>query len=296
MTHDNRQLFRGLDSHVRFNSVILVESIPSREVQTGTILRDYLNALVADTSPGFPVYAHACAGAHHFVDLLREVTVGMERGWRPILHIEAHGSATEGIHFKDDSSLSWQELCDFLTPLNERSGLSLIVAVAACFGFSLVDGMRVNKPAPCLMMVGPSDETDPGELMGRFRTMYSTMFRTQSPVQTMNAMLRDRLNEGGMMFLTAPHWFDLLLSKYLGDELTPSTIKAAALRMYQRARAEGSTHPIGYYKRLYRAELRPVLREWFETYFMYDRVPTSRNRFEHLWPALELKVQHALSR
>jgi len=77
-------------------------------------------------------------GRTQFLDLLRHLELAAKRNnLRPLLHIEAHGSLNQGLHFADGSVVTWSEFCEALAPLNRAVDLRLAVIVAACFGITL---------------------------------------------------------------------------------------------------------------------------------------------------------------
>jgi hypothetical protein len=281
---------------VRFNAIVVIESLPTMQVQTGTILHKYIESLAGDFERPVEAIHQQCFGAGEFRQALANLLTAVTAGLRPILHIEAHGSEMDGLYFADDTRMPWGEFCDLITPLNLQTDFGLLVVVSACYGFNALNGVHPRKSAPYLLLIGPSDEVNPAELMQRFRTMYRAMLETLNAIPTVIALLEGDLEKGHMMLLSAPYWFHLMISKYLDDEVTPSSIRASARRLYARAQAEGAPGDIRHYKRLFRAELAPIVRDWFESYFMFKQLPHNRVRYEKLWPAYEAKVKAALAR
>lgn len=280
---------------ITFNAVCIVESLPPNEAPTGRILHEYIQTQLADGNLPVTSLYSTCSGVHNFRDIVASLVEKASRnGLLPILHIEAHGSPNEGLYFADDSFLSWQDFCDLITPLNRATGFRLVVVIAACFGADLLSGVRLSAAAPCFAFIAPSDEIDPGEVMNSFRTLYRTMFVTLDAHETFQAMNKARLETGGMIIFTAQYWFDLLMSRYLIENATPSGIKEFAMRHYRIAKAAGGVADMTALKRHYRAELPIIVRAYFESYFLFKEVPGNSVRFEPLWREIEDKVKGAL--
>uniref|UniRef100_UPI0035ADD808 hypothetical protein n=1 Tax=Hylemonella sp. TaxID=2066020 RepID=UPI0035ADD808 len=280
---------------ITFNAVCIVESLPPKEVQTGRILHGYIQTQLADTSLPVDLLYSACSGVDEFRGVVASLAEkASERGLLPILHIEAHGSPSEGLCFADDSFLPWQDFCDLITPLNRATGFRLVVVIAACFGADLLSGVRLSSAAPCFAFIAPSDEIDPGEVMNSFRTLYRTMFDTLDAHKTFQALNNVRLEAGGIIIFTAQYWFDLLMSRYLIENATRHGIKEFALRRYRSARAAGEVADMTAMKRHFKAALPSIVRAYFESYFMLKEVSGNDVRFEPLWHEVDGKVKAAL--
>jgi hypothetical protein len=269
---------------ITFNAIVVAESLSSLEMKTGSLLRDYINTL--DEAPAKATLVQV-ASRDAFLALLRDLETQVQtRGLLPVLHLEAHGDENSGICFADDSNLSWDDFCDAMTPLNIATGMRLLVTVAACYGGSLISGIRLSKPAPCFALVGPSHRIDESEVMGSFRDFYGAMLRTLAAGPAIAALRGHTLREGELHVMTARRWFELLMTQYLQTEATPRRVRDFALRHYLNARMESqSTLSMRDYKRLFRRELPVVVRKYFETFFAItdaDRHP----RYRALWSRL----------
>ena len=285
------------DDNIAFNAIVVVESLEDGERKTGRMLHDFINSRHAEGDGGgdgvratyIPIASRAEL-QRLIASLVEQATT---RGLLPILHIEAHGSEDHGIFFADDSSLDWNSLCDLLAPLNEATGFQLTVVVAACFGESIISGVRLSKPAPCFALLGPTSTITEPELMGVFRDFYSTVLRTHDATQAIGAMKRHTLLSGTMMALTARLWFELLMSKYLREETGRRAIRDFALRHYLSLRAQGVLTTMGALKRGFRRDLPSIVRRYFDTFFMIGTVAPG-SRYSSLWHRIELEIARAL--
>lgn len=279
----------------RFNAVAIAESL-DRCARTGKILHDYLEAAIAERE--LPVIAlyNECRGAEAFRRFVLELTNHVHNhGLLPLLHIEAHGSLEDGIYFADGTVLTWTELCDVIRPLNVATAYQLTVFVAACFGISVVMGVSLKQPAPCFAMVGPSDELDPGEVLAGYRSMYKAMLTTPDGGRLVAAMSSAKPSRGEFILMSAQHWFELLMTKYLEEHANARGRKEAAMRQYRSLCASGIRADLGELKRRFKSQLPQVVRTYFESYFGYGIVPRNEARFEKFWPAYAAKIAKALS-
>ncbi len=284
---------------IKFNSIVIVESLPLDEVKTGKILHGYLQSLLDDL-PTVPVLVlhEQIDGAEAFRKLIQDIsTKVLTAGMLPILHIDAHGSQKDGLWFADESCIGWEEFCDLITPLNRAMGFRLTVVISACFGVDLLSGVRLSRPAPCFAFVAPTDEINVGEVMGRFRDMYRVMLQTLDASKTFEAMTRDKLVRGALIPQTAQNWFDTLMSRYLSDHTTPKAIKDFALRQFINEKSGGrSVTTMREFKRLFKARLPRIIEDYFSTFFMLQEVPGNRRRFAPFWAKMEHKIATVLQR
>jgi hypothetical protein len=285
-----------MEDDIRFNCILVAESLPADEPQTGRILHGYIKGILDDLE--MPVQAShvAIGGVNDFSRLIDGLTVqATQVGLLPILHIEAHGSENAGLVFADESLLSWPAFCEMITPLNRATRLKLVVVVAACYGADLLSGVRLSKAAPCFAFIAPTREIDVGEVMGRFRDLYRAMLTTLDAQRTFDAMNSQRLESGVLVPQTAQHWFELLMRKYLREQVTPKYLKEMAMRQYLTARSLGDSVDMRALKREFRRELPNVIRTYFSEYFMLN-VPGNKDRFAPVWKQIAIEVERAVGR
>lgn len=276
--------------NITFNSIVVVESLGRTELPTGQMLCESIVGLASEVSDIRPTYVSigSCA---QFAEVLHSlVDQAHRRGARPILHIEAHGDEHSGIHFADDTNLDWNTLCDLITPLNEATDLGLTVVVAACYGLSLIDGIRLSKPAPCSAFIGPSDTITEPEVLGVFRDFYSALLRTLDAARAVRALRDHTLCEGSLNVMTSRAWFELLMTKYLREEASRTAAREYALKHYLQAKHAGGSTSMRELKRQFRRDLPMVVRKYFETFFMIDD-KISAARYRSLWHRIERELQ-----
>jgi hypothetical protein len=91
----------GLEDVVSFNSIEVIESLPSDQLQTGTNLYEaVIRPLAYPLDPPVFVRHHSIRTTDGLHDLLREISAeAVAKHRSPILHFEAHGNA-DGLPFE----------------------------------------------------------------------------------------------------------------------------------------------------------------------------------------------------
>jgi hypothetical protein len=120
------------------------------------------------------------------------------------------------------------------------------------------------------------------------------MFLTLDAHKTFQAMNKERLEVGGMIILSAQYWFDLLMTRYLSENATPKDVKELAMRQYRIVKESGGAADIGSLKRQFKSTLPDIVRSYFESYFMFQEIPSNQLRFGPLWREIDDKVKIAL--
>lgn len=281
---------------LRFNRLYIVESLEDHELKTGTELFEYLQPVVEDSPFALSLGLFTCAGVQGFRDVAARVLEKSKAGHLPWLHIECHGSSDDGLYFANGSELSWEDLCDLLRPINEACGFQLFVVVSTCYGANIVSGIDTGEGAPCLGLIGPSDQVDPAELLGHFRDFYRTLLQTTDIGHAMGSWKNRKLQHGSMAIVTANDWWRDLMFSYLSENGTSKGIEAVARRQRKLLHAEGKNQSVGSLKRIFRRQLPAIVEIRFRRYFMLDEVPQNTQRFALQLAEVKNEVRKNLSR
>ncbi|CAN7724915.1 hypothetical protein LJR161_006109 [Variovorax paradoxus] len=280
---------------LRFNRLYVIESLEAHEVPTGTILFNYLQPVVEAADFELPMGLYACQDAQGFRNIAAEVLANSLDGHLPWIHIECHGSE-DGLIFANGSEIGWPELCDLLRPINQACGFQLFVALACCYGGGIVSGIDTGNGAPCLGLTGPSDEVDPGELLGHFRDFYRELIATTDIGPALRSWKSRSLSNGQMATVTAEVWWRGLMSRYLATHASRAGVAATARRQRKILAEEGKVESVGALKRKFIRRLPDVVDARFEAYFMIDEVPANARRFEKAHAEVRAEVQANLNR
>ncbi len=93
-----------------------------------------------------------------------------------------------------------------------------------------------------------------------------------------------------MVFLLAENWFEDLMLEYLRKATHTKELKAAAMRMYVKAKGAGAASTLTDIKR-HLLKNRPLLaRNYYAEFFMVEHVPENAQRFAALLHAMEMTI------
>lgn len=265
----------------RLTKFVVVESLESHEVKTGKLLADQLQTLVSEHAPELDVEYITCENVIEFRQILANLTQeAKERKAIPVLHVECHGSTSEGLEFANGSSLGWVELASILTELNIATEFNLLAVLSACFGGYLLGEISAITPAAFWCIVAPTLTIDPADAMRGFRIFYRTLFVTGDAGIAATQLVRTRLTEGEWFAQLAQLWFERLVLGYVETHCTPKAARTRATGLYRRLRANGQSASIGGLIRQLKQRNRSDLTgKYFDIFFCTERVPSAANRF-----------------
>jgi hypothetical protein len=174
---------------VRFDSIVVLESLPFGEQKTGTWLYDNVLKPWADAHPPFRVYFNAIDSKSQFLAALDAAEAQLfQNGSVPILHIEAHGDK-EGIALSNGEHVRWEELRERLTLMNQVSGLNLLVVMAMCRGWWISQLLYPLRPSPAWGIIGPTEDVWDTDLRNAMEAFYRELlnsFNARAALDEMN--------------------------------------------------------------------------------------------------------------
>ena len=120
------------NSSVSFDSVVLIESLLADRA-TGTAL---FHSTIGPqcVAHGMPAELYQVPDKATFFGALKAAENLAIAGHSPILHFEMHGDET-GLELLSGEMVAWAELSPWLTRINERTRVNLLVVAAACNGW-----------------------------------------------------------------------------------------------------------------------------------------------------------------
>ncbi|WP_345769320.1 hypothetical protein [Citrobacter amalonaticus] len=124
--------------------------------------------------PVYFVKIHNRPMLHSFFKDL-EVVV-REKSLIPILHFECHGSSEDGVFLPTIKKyVSWSEINEFLLKINKLINNNILVAIAGCQSYKLIDSIEYSKGSPFGCYVGANSVTHDG-IIKRFKDFYRHIF------------------------------------------------------------------------------------------------------------------------
>lgn len=269
---------------IRLNKIVVIQSLESREPQTGELVRDEIAHKLEEHQSNLSVEFVACESCKEFLDILKRLTseATVEKSI-PLIHVECHGDSVQGLEFANASTLSWTDLADALKKLNIATRFNLVAVFSACFGGHFLGQMgSALEPAPCWCMVAPTDTVDPGEILAAFRSFYSALINTNDIGVASQKLSSINLSSGSWFAQTAEAWFEMLLNSYVKEQCTKHASRLRIKKLQLEILQNGRHASMGSLKRqLKKTNRATLLDDCFSNYFITDLVPENNRRFNH---------------
>lgn len=289
---------------LKFNHVIIVESLRPYDEKTGTQLHKFISELPSVRALKMPVSLEQITSSTHFHHLIRGmVKSAREDGLLPVLHVECHGDDEE-LQFTDGSTMSYVQLSRLLLQLNRATNLNVVAGFAACSGGFFLREMNLLRRCPVRLMVGPSDEIDYPTLLQGFKVFYQTMFDTVSIADAEMRLKAVPLHLGTWIVQTAEGWYFKVARAHLIQQCSKVALKERAAEIHRKKLLlpGGSGWSVQEtYRRMTVHTRIMLLDKYFRRFFMVNAVPSNEKRFEaaklgvaHLMLKLRRKGTHAV--
>lgn len=183
-----------------YDSIIVIESLPEAESQTGLVLvRDTLTLECNLKSLGLTHFdCNSKPEFLHFFDRLEQSLLSkngdvVHKSVRsPILHFEIHGSTDkDGLVLKDGSFVNWSLFRECIQKINRATNNNTIVVMAVCNGYWATPGIVMSKLTPFYAMVAPSEPITVGTINKIFPTFYKEAFETGNLITAFEKVKND---------------------------------------------------------------------------------------------------------
>lgn len=164
--------------NVEFNKIIIIDSLSEKDYHSATRLYEDVNAQCGGEGVA---YVNA-PDAESFRDVIQMIKDNFDpsinTGFKPIIHIEAHGSA-EHMRLADGSTIPWEELAEDLRCINRFMKNSLIVFIGTCFGFHFIyNNHSLNRFTPAYLCITPKEKIDAVDVERASHTFYKNLLST----------------------------------------------------------------------------------------------------------------------
>lgn len=178
-------------THFKFNSVYLIESLPSGDAKTGETLYDTVIYPQTRSLDQCFTNFRRVHGESDLLLALAEIRNNAKEGnHKPILHIEAHGDE-DGIQLADGTTVEWRTLATPFAAINEACQFNLTVVAISCKGWFLTGSLIPTDRAPVAFVIGPPDNMTAEDLLEATTRFYETFVKTIDFNESLAAM-----NEG----------------------------------------------------------------------------------------------------
>jgi hypothetical protein len=162
----------------QLSGVFIVDALPRGDYQTARRLHDDLLHLKNGSGEPFSCYSRVDS-AEDWFSVLRQVEKDCLNGYRPILHIEAHGNEQQGVLLgASNTYLSWGDLGESFLRINEITKNNLGVVLAACHGLFHAYQVDILQPCPYAFLVAPDDQIGAGMVDEQMNHVYRALRQT----------------------------------------------------------------------------------------------------------------------
>lgn len=175
VTEDQSSGRKFFETSCESNSLVVIESLRG-ERRTGLHLFNDLE--VEFRSAKFGIEYVDVARRVQMQRLFTQLTrAASDRGLRPILHLEAHGTEHgDGLVLAPSGeTVAWDEFALMARALNVVTANNLVVVLAVCRGFKAVLAATVVEPVPFCLLVGPDRPVTNQQILSSFGPFYRTL-------------------------------------------------------------------------------------------------------------------------
>ena len=118
-----------MTTRVSISEIVIIKSLGINEYDTAEAIRRFLE------QKDIPSRVVDCSSQHDFSRVIESLCnlVSSRDRYSPLIHIECHGNES-GLVFKDDSSLSWENIYLLLVKLNLVTKFNLFLVLSCCYG------------------------------------------------------------------------------------------------------------------------------------------------------------------
>lgn len=267
-----------------FDTIVIIQSIPPGENQTGARLHEDLDILNVAYDRNLHLKFFDVHTKIEFLELLTAIkNEARTYGNKPVLHIETHGSSDKkGLVLSSDEYVSWLELKPFLIEINVATRNNLLVFMAACNGAHLTEVVDLTDRSPCWGLAGPTKSVLPSNLLRSFYEFYKELLSSGSGGKAVLAL--NSISGNGEIeysFTNSEMFFEKVYLNYLKKYCTKSALEDRAKSMYKKLKKDGmaTKQSVGQLKRMLKRTQEDYFNKYKNQFFMIDLYPENIKRF-----------------
>jgi hypothetical protein len=164
--------------YIYFNKIIIIQSLPLTERQTGTEIHDDYLVRHAWLDPNLSVELLSITTKEEFIDSLTKIEKDTKSGtYLPFIHFETHGGI-DGICLASGEYVRYKEFIGIIRKININTKNNLFISVGACWGGRIQFVTDIRKPCPFRGFIGPMEEIYDEDLVISFSTFFAELLKT----------------------------------------------------------------------------------------------------------------------
>ncbi len=163
------------EGNIYFNKIIVIESIPDSERQTGTEIYNDILDRHSWMDPNLSVKLISVNNKKDFFYLLNTIKNDViNKEYIPFLHIETHGTVN-GIKTKSGEYVDYIDFINIIREINVLTKNNLFLSISACWGGRIQFLTDIRKPCPFRGFIGPMESIYPNDLISSFSIFFNEL-------------------------------------------------------------------------------------------------------------------------
>ena len=276
-----------------FNKIYVIQSLDKNEEQTGKLIYDEVIKVRTKYSDKCDAEFILVNNRHDLENSLIKINEDCLNGVKPIIHLEIHGNENgDGLTLENNEYIGYSELCNSLTKININSGNNLFLTLAVCHGAWIMQNIKLDKPAPFVGVIGSFEKIGNIDLYIRYSEFYSEFLinfdfdKSFDILQKVNKKIPNTYR-----VLDSVELFKNVYKNYLQENTSEEGIKKRLSQIYyEKEHFEKIKLLINsklkkfFFEIAFKIYIQRTRQEYFrkhsEIFFMIDKYPNNRERFE----------------
>lgn len=206
-----------MKEQIQFNTIYVIQSLPKREVQTGTNLFNDILLRRAGLMQDFHVDLVDIVNYHQLDEVLKLITDSCSPdGMRPYLHFEVHGNKA-GLSLSNGDLVTWEVLYTYFVKINRILKNQLFVSLATCFGAYIFQVINPLAQSPLFAYIGPAKEILVVDLEADFSEYFDALLQTKDINIAIDALNQHNANANKYVVNFSEMIFDQVADNFINQ-------------------------------------------------------------------------------
>lgn len=205
---------RSPGSEILRYGVIIIESLPAGNTQTGSLLYNDLLRYRPYVDREFFAEIHKVNTSEEFFYEFQRITDGIDDNTMISIHIEAHGGE-QGLQLASNEIVSWKSLHIVLRAINVKLLGLLPVAIATCYSFPFTWSIDITQRSSFKTVLFTKRDMTEDEIERGFVAYYEHFSNLLDFHKALKA-IQNEVNDGD------PHWspFQMMVADWAFDQIS----------------------------------------------------------------------------
>lgn len=198
-----------VESGLVFNSIFWLTSPRPSEVNMVEDMMDDVS--VVCLAKKIPFKKYIVPSSADLIRALGEIEEAARRGMKPLIYLDMHGSATDGVEIAATNEMvSWDRVVDALRAINRATGNNLLVVAGVCYGLYAIRETIIADHAPFYMLIAPEEKITFGELINQTFLFFQELVTNLDVVMAAEGTLSPKMKVFHCMRM-----FTVAMAKYI---------------------------------------------------------------------------------